>query len=189
MTGIMENRYIAFLRGINVGGRVVKMEQLRRLFAELGLSNVRSYINSGNIFFDAGAGEEGRALLVQRIGQHLHSSLGYEVPVFLRTTAEVGAILAQEPFKEIALTDDKRFCVVFTDIPLNDALDFPVPSSKHDMDLIAVNRYEAFVIWYITDGQPSSGKFPEHVLPARNTTRFFHTLKKILAAAQAGGTA
>ena len=42
--------YIALLRGINVGGHVVKMERVRELFAELGFTNVRTYIQSGNVF-------------------------------------------------------------------------------------------------------------------------------------------
>ena len=181
----MTTRYIALLRGINVGGHMVKMEQLRGLFAELGLANVRSYINSGNIFFDTT--EEDRLLLAEKIEQHLQSALGYEVPVFLRTPAEVAAIMEQDPFRDIGLTDDKRFCVVFTDTPLSEELDLPVPSSKNDMDLVGMNRHEAFVVWYIINARPPSGRFPEKVLPARNTTRFFHTLKKILAAAQDNG--
>ena len=178
----MTDRYIAFLRGINVGGRVVKMERLRQLFAELGFANVRSYINSGNIFFDTS--EKDRQLLTGMIEPHLYSALGYEVPVFLRTVDEVQAILAQNPFKDIEKTEDRRFCVIFTDELLNDKLDLPIHSSKNDMDLVAVNRYEAFVTWYIINGRPPSGRFPEDMLPARNTTRFFHTLKKILQAAQ-----
>ena len=44
--------YIALLRGINVGGHTVKMERLRGLFGELGLERVRSYIQTGNVFFE-----------------------------------------------------------------------------------------------------------------------------------------
>ncbi len=178
----MNERIIAFLHGINVGGHVVKMERLRQLFTELGLENVSSYINSGNIFFDSG--ESDRSWLAQRIEHHLNEALGYEVPVFLRTLDELKAILAQDPFRDIALTADKRFCVVFTGIPLNEKLNLPLVSSKNDMDLIAVNRYEAFFVWHILNGRPPSGRFPEEVLPKRNSSRFFHTLGKILQAAE-----
>ena len=177
-----EERFIAFLRGINVGGRTVKMERLRQIFEELGFHKVRSYINSGNIFFDSS--EEDRSLLTEKIERHLHSTLGYEVPVFLRTADELQAILEQDPFKDIELNEDKRFCVIFTGDPLNEKLSFPIHSTKNDMDLIAVNKYEAFVTWHILNGRPPSGKFPDNTLPVRNTTRFFHTLKKILRAAR-----
>ena len=178
----MADQYIALLRGINVGGHTVKMDQLRRLFTEAGLSNVRSYINSGNLFFDTE--ETDLRLLSQRIERHLADALGFEVPVFLRTAAELETILAKDPFKNIERSEDKRFCVVFTEEPLNEKLDLPIHSSRKDMDLIAVNRYEAFIVWYIVDGRPPSGTFPTDILPIRITSRFFHTLAKIFQAAQ-----
>lgn len=178
----MTNRYIALLRGINVGGRVVKMERLRSVFAGLGLANVRSYINSGNVFFDTA--ETDRPWLTETIEAALHEALGYQVPTFLRTPEELEAILAREPFVDIVRTDadDLRFCVVFTAEPLNQGLELPVSSSKNDMELVALNEREAYVVWRLIGGRVS-GKFPDDVLPPRNTTRFFHTLKKILAAA------
>ena len=48
-------RFVAFLRAINVGGRNVKMEQLRRIFESIGLTNVETVIASGNVVFDAKA--------------------------------------------------------------------------------------------------------------------------------------
>ena len=178
----MTHRYIALLRGINVGGRVIKMEQLRKLFTELGFSNVRSYINSGNIFFDTD--DSDRKKLSYAIEQNLHKALGYEVPVFLRTIDELESILSQDPFKNIVLSADKRFCVVFTSDPIDSNLTLPIHSSKNDMDLIAINPQEAFVVWHIINGRPPSGRFPNNTLPAVTTTRFYHTLVKILAAAK-----
>lgn len=178
----MVDRYIAFLRGINVGSHRVKMEQLHHAFTELGLTTVRSYINSGNVFFDTN--EKDRQVLTERIEQHLYSTLGYEVPVFLRTVAELKALLVQNPFKEIKQTEEQRFCLIFTAAPLNEQLALPMHSSKNDMDLIAVNKYEAFVVWHLINGRPPSGTFPANSLPERNTSRFFHTLEKILRAAQ-----
>ncbi len=64
-------KYIAFLRGINIGGHQVKMEQLRELFRKLGLTDVRSYIQSGNIFFETA--ETDRVRLTRKIEQHLRN--------------------------------------------------------------------------------------------------------------------
>ena len=177
----MSERYIAFLRGINVGGHNVKMDRIRDLFTELGLTDVRSYIASGNVFFDTD--RKDRDVLAKAIEERLKEALGFEVPVFLRTITEVEAILEQDPFKAIPLTEALRFCVVFTDTPLNEKVVLPITSSKKDMDLIAVNPYEAFVVWHIIHGRPPSGVFPKELLPARNTSRFFHTLHKIYRAA------
>lgn len=173
-------RYVALLRGINVGGHVVKMDRLRQVFTDLGLANVRSYINSGNVFFDTS--DTDRASLTETIERALHNALGYAVPTFLRTPAELGAVLDRDPFAKVAKTDDLRFCVMFTSEPLNQELDLPVSTSRNDMDMVAVNEFEAYVIWRLIDGRVT-GKFGADILPTRNTTRFFHTLKKILAAA------
>lgn len=155
------------------------MEQLCELFTEIGFINVRSYINSGNIFFDTDNYD--RPTLTRAIEQHLYKALGFEVPTFLRTPAELKLILSQEPFKGIQLTSDKRFCVVFTNTPLNTELCLPLPSPKNNMNLVAVNAYEAFVVWNIINGRPPSGKFAKDIIPASNTSRFYHTLNKILA--------
>ena len=54
-------RYIAFLRAVNVGGRVVKMDELKKIFAMPGINNIATYIQSGNVVFDA-AGDDDAAL-------------------------------------------------------------------------------------------------------------------------------
>ena len=89
-------RYIALLRGINVGGHVVKMTDLRAPFEALGLSNVTTFIASGNVIFESPV-TDARSLETQ-IEQQLKQSLGYEVATMLRTPTEITAIAAYEPF-------------------------------------------------------------------------------------------
>jgi uncharacterized protein (DUF1697 family) len=90
-------RYVAFLRAINVGGHVVKMDRLRGLFEALKLRNVETMIASGNVLFDAPRSATAE-VLEQRVEQHLKKSLGYEVASFLRSPEEIAAIVAREPF-------------------------------------------------------------------------------------------
>ena len=89
-------RYVALLRAINVGGHIVKMDRLRALFEELGLSQVETFIASGNVLFNS-PGKSGAAL-ERKIEKHLRASLGYEVATFIRTPAEVQQAAAHEPF-------------------------------------------------------------------------------------------
>jgi uncharacterized protein (DUF1697 family) len=89
-------RYVAFLRAVNVGGRVVKMARLKELFERSGYRGVETFIASGNVIFDAAAGEP--AALERRLEQILEADLGYPVGVFLRTIDEVVAIAEQELF-------------------------------------------------------------------------------------------
>ena len=76
------SRYVAFLRGINLGNRRVKMGRLREHFREMGLENVASFIASGNVIFDDPGGD-GRAL-EGRIETHLEKELGFFTETFVR---------------------------------------------------------------------------------------------------------
>src|SRR3954469_23132021 len=125
--------YIAFLRGINVAGRTVKMEHLRLLFRQLGHENVRSYIQSGNVFFETDSPD--RAAVAASIGEHLRENLGYDVAVCLRTLPEMEEMLALDPFRGIEPDDDTRLCVVFATRPLPD-LDLPLTSPKKDLTIV-----------------------------------------------------
>jgi uncharacterized protein (DUF1697 family) len=90
------SRQIAFLRAINVGGHVVKMDRLRGLFEGLGFRDVVTVIASGNVLFDANAKDV--SALERRIERHLEKELGYAVATFVRSPDEITAIAAHEPF-------------------------------------------------------------------------------------------
>ena len=89
-------RWIAFLRAINVGGHTVKMDRLRQLFAELELTNVATFIASGNVIFDAP--DEDAVALAQRIESHLRQALGYAVATFIRSDSELAEVARYRPF-------------------------------------------------------------------------------------------
>jgi len=173
--------YIALLRGINVGGHVVKMERLRELFVELGFTHVRTYIQSGNVFFETA--QTDRKILTQTIEPHLHQALGFAVPVFLRTIPEVEQIVALDPFQHINVTPEMRACVVFTSEMIPKTLALPLRSPKNDMEIVHTTDYEAFILWYLINGRPPATQGFK-VLGDRTTTRFFHTTAKILQAAK-----
>lgn len=87
---------IAFLRGMNLGKRRIKMDELRARFEELKFSAVETFIASGNVIFETRVKETGK--LEDTIQRHLHATLGYEVDTFVRTRAELAAIAAFRPF-------------------------------------------------------------------------------------------
>jgi uncharacterized protein (DUF1697 family) len=98
------SRYVAFLRGINVGGRRATTDQLCSCLVAIGFEDVATFRASGNVIFGdrasdgAGPGEDREAQLAARVEEAMLTSLGYEVPVFLRSASEVRAIAAYEPF-------------------------------------------------------------------------------------------
>ncbi len=180
-----DQTYIAFLRAVNVGGRTVKMERLRELFSELGLAGVRTYIQSGNVFFTADETVD-RPALTRRIEAHLRQALGFEVPAMVRTVREVEELLAAEPFAGRELTADNRFCVVFLSEPLPADLELPLTSPKGDLEVIGATGGAAFVVAHIINGRPAGnpGAAFGKSYRGHGTARFLHTTAKIVAAAR-----
>lgn len=97
--------HVAFLRGMNLGGRRIKNEELRAEFEALGFADVACFRASGNVVFSAKGGSE--AKLTGEIEAGLGEALGYEVPVFLRGAAELSALAAHEPFDAAAVKASK----------------------------------------------------------------------------------
>lgn len=96
-------RYVAFLRAINVGGRVVKMDALRAMFEALDFSNVETVIASGNVIFDASTGSA--QAIEKKVTSRVSKQLGYEVATFVRTPSEMAAVAKYRPFKPAELSD------------------------------------------------------------------------------------
>lgn len=91
-------RYIAFLRGINVSGqKLIRMEHLRTVFADMKFRNVQTYIQSGNVIFDALTTTTPEALQ-QKIEKQLLKTYGFEVTTIVRTLAQIEEIITHNPF-------------------------------------------------------------------------------------------
>ena len=91
----MIHRYVAFLRAINVGGHIVKMDRLRQIFEALPIRNVSTFIASGNVLFESAAAA---IHLEGSIELHLRKHLGYPVGTFLRTIPELQKVADHDPF-------------------------------------------------------------------------------------------
>lgn len=91
-------RYIALLRGINVGGhKKILMADLRKLINTLGYTNIRTYIQTGNIIFDSSTKEDNSTIALN-IQDAILDTFGFEVPVMVRTAEEIHAIVKQNPY-------------------------------------------------------------------------------------------
>ena len=98
-------RFAAFLRAVNVSGRRLTNARLAACFEGAGLEEVATFRASGNVVFSAE--ESDAAKLTPRIERGLERELGYEVPAYLRTRAQVRAIAAHEPFEAKLLVASK----------------------------------------------------------------------------------
>lgn len=96
MSSHAPERWVALLRAINVGKRLVKMDRLKAIFTEMGFSEVETFIASGNVIFSASAMPQ--AELEGLIEGHLEQALGFSVPSFLRRPAELRTVIDNQPY-------------------------------------------------------------------------------------------
>ena len=99
-------RYAAFLRAVNLGPtRKVSSAQLREEFAAAGFDDVATFRTSGNVVFSTGKAAE--KTLIAKIEEQLKKSLGFEVPIFLRSEKEMAKLAAAQPFKPATVEKSK----------------------------------------------------------------------------------
>lgn len=95
--------YIAFLRGINVGGHnKIKMAELRRNFEAMGFTRVQTYIQSGNVLFESGEKEQ---FIRKHIEHKIEAVFGYAINVVLRTSTELEQITKKSRFSKEAISN------------------------------------------------------------------------------------
>jgi uncharacterized protein (DUF1697 family) len=104
--------FISLLRGINVSGqKKINMQELKALYEELSFRNVKTYIQSGNVVFEAG--EKNTAKLAKIIEQGLLEKYAFQVSVIVRTDHELAATLADNPFLPKEDINESNFHVTF----------------------------------------------------------------------------
>jgi len=92
----MNTFYITLLRGINVGGKnVIKMEQLKQVFEDMGFSDVKTYIQSGNVIFRTS--ESDKQILTDRIEKQLHESFSAEIKTMVLTSDDLAEAVENAP--------------------------------------------------------------------------------------------
>ena len=171
-------RYVAFLRGMNLGKRRIKNDELRAEFEVLGFEDVATFRASGNVIF--GAGRASRNALTRTIEHGLGDALGYEVPVFLRSSEEVAAIAAQEPFavKQVEASKGKLQVTMLEKKP-SAAARKQVLALATDEDQLAIESRELF--WLPSGGTLESELDHKAIAKAlgQGTQRTMGTIEQI----------
>ena len=137
-------RHVAFLRGMNLGGRRITNEELRKAFEDLGLGAVETFRASGNVVFDgpAGAGGADPSAMIEA---GLAEALGYDVPVFLRSSGQVAAIAGSEPFEAEAVeASSGKLQVALLPDPPGKLVREEALGMATDADRLAIERAELF---------------------------------------------
>jgi uncharacterized protein (DUF1697 family) len=136
-------RFVAFLRGINVGGgRTVKMQSLRQVFESLGFSRVATFIASGNVLFETTTKKT--KTLERKIERALKEALGYEVRTFVRGEAELAKIANYRPFPQSKFDETWQSNIIFLADDLNEKLKQNVNALGTNTDAFEVHGREIY---------------------------------------------
>ena len=169
------SKYVAFLRAINVGGNtIIKMADLKQIFESLGLENVQTYIQSGNVIFESA--EEDTASLETLIERQVEKATGFKTRLFVRTIREVQSIANKSPFTAKA---DETVHVGFLKEKPDKKYQAVLLTFKSDADDFAVKGREVYNLRYDRDKSIFSNNFIEKILKMPGTTRNMTVIKKI----------
>jgi uncharacterized protein (DUF1697 family) len=175
---------VAMLRGVNVGGhQKLSMEALRTLCSGVGLRDVQTYIQSGNVVFREDIGDHG--VLARKLEDGIQGEFGFRPDVIVRTTSELRKVILHNPFagrKEVA---PNRLLVVFmASAPARQAREqiLSMPCEPEEMHF---NGRELYVYYPHGMARP---KIPmariEKLLNTTSTGRNWNTVNKLLAMAE-----
>lgn len=177
-------RTLAILRGINVGGhRKILMADLKAMMEQLGFSSILTYIQSGNVWFDAEEGSDPLALS-QQIEQAILDRFGHEVPVIIRTLGQLEQAVRMNRFYREGVELSRlhlTFLSAEADTEKKAALDYTpyLPDQFHivrsHVFLYLENKYHQTKL---------SNAFFEKKLGVKATTRNWKTVLKLLELAQ-----
>jgi uncharacterized protein (DUF1697 family) len=180
-------RYVALLRAVNVGGRgLVKKDALASAFARAGGDNVRTFIASGNVLFDA----DPRTVdaIVADARRRLRTVLGAEPVVMVRSASQLRALLRSGPFAGIdAPAIVKRYIMFLADVPARRPR-LPVTQPKEELDIVHVAGRDC---WVVSRRKPSGmygfpSLFVEAALGVQSTARSWSTVTKLAELLEAG---
>ncbi len=174
-----KQKYVALLRGINVGGHhKVPMATLRETLEKRGFQNVKTLLNTGNVVFEAE--QEDENALAEKLAAHLQSTFGFPVPVIIRTADEIGKLVAANPFEKINVTKKTRLYATFLpDVPESN-LSIPYTSLDGAYQIISILKNTVFSVLDLDkSGSVDAMKILEKEFGKNITTRNWNTVLKI----------
>lgn len=177
--------FIAFLRGINVGGnKMIPMAALKELFDDLGFKNVRTLLQSGNVVFSAKAATN--AALAAKIAAAIRKRFGSDVEVVIRTSEELRKAVARNPFPAAAQDDPSHLLIVFLAQAPSSAAGKAIAAAKFKDERFRLEGTELFAHYGAGIGHSKvPSNFIEKTLGVSGTARNWNTVTKLIALATA----
>ncbi len=179
------NKYVAFLRGINVGGnKLIRMADLREVLERAGFSNVRTYIQTGNVIFETD--QTPIKAITSAIERALLNAFGFDVKAIVQTVAELEQVVLLDPFKEIEDSDEIRMYVTFHSPTVDRRCESPPSFPAARVEIVARRKQTLFLL---CRRKPNGQfEFPNNLfekdLKVSATTRNWTTVRKTLELAR-----
>ncbi|MFO7561866.1 MAG: DUF1697 domain-containing protein [Enhygromyxa sp.] len=176
-----QNRHVALLRGINVGGKNrLAMATLRRMFEDAGAAEVQTYIQSGNVVFAAPS--KLSAQIPKRVQQAIADELGLDIPLVLRSAAALAKIARAHPFAA-EVKEPKLLMVAFLDRkPSAAKLASFDPGSRSPGDFVELRGQEAYLAFPKGSGRSKlDAAWLDRQLGVIGTWRNWLTVQKLAA--------
>jgi uncharacterized protein (DUF1697 family) len=175
---------VSFLRGVNVGGNHrMGMEALRAVYESLGLRDVQTCLQSGNVVFRSGAREMGA--LARRIEMAIEETFGFHSAVVVRTTAELRAVIGACPFAGREGLDPAKLAVTFLAAEPDAEALARVAAVSYEPEEVRVGRRELYI--YFPNGMGRtrfSAEKVERMLRTAGTSRNWSTVRRLLDLAE-----
>lgn len=178
----MAQMYCAFLRGINVNGITIKMDELKATFSQMGFADVKTILSTGNVIFSVREDNESRGETKLRIERELGDRFRYDAHVLLRGSKEMEEVVAAA--EAIVVPEG---CHLYSFICEDEDL---LGELKERFDAIPQVRDEQFLLtdggafWIVPKGSTLSSEFGSKVLGSKKykdrlTSRNINTIHKI----------
>lgn len=171
--------HLALLRGINVSGHnMMKMEALKAMLENIGFQNVRTYLQSGNVFVDS---EEDAAKVGFIIKQEIFKVFGHEVPTIVITKEDLELCFKNSPFLKEKDIDTKKLYVAFVSVALKSENINDLKISQFKPDEASIDGNRIFIKYAVGAGKTRfDQKYIEKKLNVTATIRNWNTVTNLL---------
>ena len=171
-------KYVVFLRGVNVGGIILKMEDFKKALEYIGYKNIITYIQSGNAIFEHS--ESNKRMMESAIIEEIRNIAKISTNAIVLTKDELKNIIESHPLENMG-DENKLYVTILSHDPAKEDMDI-LMETMNDIDKHVIKHKIVYSFYGNGYGiSKRSNNFIEKILKVSATTRNWHTMKSIFA--------
>jgi len=165
------NRYVSFLRGVNVGGRIVNMAKLKDVYEIEGMKDVKTFLQSGNVVFSSDLND--KVILRSMLEKAVTAKFNYNAKIFLLSREQLKYAYDNYSFEDVS--EHNQDYIIFIESDLATKLYEQGRSLNSDIDKLALGK--DVIYWQVPKGKTVLSPFSK--LLVKSKFREFHTNRNI----------